>query len=412
MKKLLFTISLLAFISTGILAQPNDQIVIGTIDTIDSEILGEQRKVWVYVPDEGPQDLFTKQTYPVVYLLDGDGHFFSVVGMIRQLSTVNGNTICPKMIVVGIPNTNRTRDLTPTKGTPGHPFVNEAMIAESGGGQKFMSFLKEELIPHIESNYSTAPYRMLIGHSLGGLTVMDAFLKHTDVFNSYVAIDPSMWWSNQQLLKEIKNTPIDQKYEGKYLYLGIANTMDEGMELAEVRKSKDPMSEHIRSILDLDDYLKEKAAPNLKYASNYYPDDSHGSVPLISEYNALRFFFPFYNLKMGPQDFMNPDTDLAAKIENHYKVISKEFGYLVKPEESMLNQMGYQFMGMQLMDKAGKIFTLNTKYYPESFNTFDSLADYFVAAGEKDKAIESYKKALALNENPGSREKLEKLQKE
>jgi predicted alpha/beta superfamily hydrolase len=58
--------------------------------------LGEQQKVWVYVPDGA------NQTNHVVYLLDGDAHFYSVVGMIQQLSSVNGNTMCPKMIVVGI----------------------------------------------------------------------------------------------------------------------------------------------------------------------------------------------------------------------------------------------------------------------------------------------------------------------
>ena len=89
-------------------AQTGNKVEIGTIDSLQSNILGEQRKVWVYVPDGA------NQKYPVVYLLDGDAHFYSVVGMIQQLSSVNGNTMCPKMIVVGIPNTDRTRDLTPT----------------------------------------------------------------------------------------------------------------------------------------------------------------------------------------------------------------------------------------------------------------------------------------------------------
>jgi predicted alpha/beta superfamily hydrolase len=393
-------------------AQSSDQVSLGKVDKIESKILDEERKIWVYVPQEGPEGLYTKQQYPVVYLLDGDGHFFSVAGMIRQLSTINGNTIVPKMIVVAIPNTNRTRDLTPTKGAAGHPFVNEAMIEASGGGEKFMSFIKEELIPHIEANYSTAPYRMLIGHSFGGLTVMNAFLKHTDVFNSYVAIDPSMWWSNQQLLKEIKNTPLDEKFKGKYLYLSIANTMDEGMELQQVLKSEDPMTEHIRSIFELDDYFKEHAAPHIKYAGKFYPKDSHGSVPLISEYDALRFFFPFYELKIGPQDVMDPKRDIVAKIKNHYLKVSEEFGYEVKPDESMLNEMGYQLMQMQMMEKAGDFFKLNTQYYPKSANVYDSLGDYYKAAGEKKEAINNYKKALTLNENPETKAKLEELQKE
>lgn len=133
------------------------------------------------------------------------------------------------MIVVGIPNTNRTRDLAPTKGIP-HPFIDSAMIAASGGGEAFMEFMKKELIPHIEANYPTTPYRMLIGHSLGGITAMSALVNHTDLFNSYVSIDPSMWWSDQQLLKEIKGNANPEKYKNKSLFLGIANTMSEGMD--------------------------------------------------------------------------------------------------------------------------------------------------------------------------------------
>src|SRR4051794_33892297 len=86
-------------------------INIGTIDSIDSKVLNEQRKVWIYVPSSAKN---SKTRYPVVYLLDGDGHFYDLVGMTHQLSSVNGNTLCPEMIVVGIPNTDRTRDLTPT----------------------------------------------------------------------------------------------------------------------------------------------------------------------------------------------------------------------------------------------------------------------------------------------------------
>ncbi len=111
MKKLLPFLLATCF-SINLSAQSNNQVSIGTIDSLQSRILNEQRKVWIYVPDSWKPG--STQRYPVVYLLDGNGHFFSVVGMIQQLSQVNGNTICPEMIVVGIPNTDRTRDLTPS----------------------------------------------------------------------------------------------------------------------------------------------------------------------------------------------------------------------------------------------------------------------------------------------------------
>ena len=113
--KSFFTSAIFALLSLCAHTQTdNNKIVIGKVDSVYSNILGEQRKVWVYVPSGfmGTNDSSTR--FPVVYLLDGDSHFQSVVGVIQQLSEANGNSNFPQMIVVAIPNTDRTRDLTPT----------------------------------------------------------------------------------------------------------------------------------------------------------------------------------------------------------------------------------------------------------------------------------------------------------
>lgn len=241
MKHFLFTFSLIALLNHG-KAQTDNRIIIGKIDSIQSTILNEKRKIWIYVPGGGSLDIYSKQRYPVVYLLDGDGHFSSVVGMMQQLSTVNGNMICPEMIVIGITNTDRTRDLTPTHIDIDPPYMDSASAKTSGGGEKFISFIEKELMPYIESNYPTEPYKMLIGHSFGGLTVMQTFVHHTNLFNSFICIDPSMWWDKQNLLKESKKFLINNKFQGTSLFLGIANTMPEGMNINKVSNdtSADP----------------------------------------------------------------------------------------------------------------------------------------------------------------------------
>jgi predicted alpha/beta superfamily hydrolase len=362
-------------------AQQSNDIVIGKIETIESKILKEERKVWVYVPEQNDDGIFLKKNYPVVYLLDGDAHFYSVVGMIQQLSSVNGNTLCPKMIVVGIPNTNRTRDLTPTKGVV-NPFADSSMIANSGGGDAFMAFIEEELIPQIEEKYPTEPYRMFIGHSLGGLMVMNTLIHKPHLFNAYVSIDPSMWWGNKKLLKEIKGTKFDQKYRNKSLYLGIANTLSEGMDLESVQDDTTFPTEHIRAILELNTLLENDTQKQLSYKGKFYENDDHGSVPLITEYDALRFIFDFYKLKLDMQDYLNPESDLVNKIVDHYKHLSKKFGREIKPEEAYVNGMGYQFMNMQQLNKSEQFFKLNVANYPESFNVYDSLGDFYAATGE------------------------------
>src|ERR1700760_3398129 len=126
---------LLVFISITLRAQTNNQIVIGKADSVYSKILDENRQIWIHVPDNSsPDGIFEKQHYPVIYLLDGWEQNFSVVsGIIELLSGGGGNLSFPKMIVVGIPNTDRTRDLTPTHSFS-MPMMDSSDAMRSGGG--------------------------------------------------------------------------------------------------------------------------------------------------------------------------------------------------------------------------------------------------------------------------------------
>jgi len=407
MKYFLFPFLFLSFFAR---AQTESKIVLGTIDSVDSKILNEKRKVWVYVPNSTGDDSYSKQHYPVVYLLDGDAHFYSVVGMIQQLSSVNGNTVCPQMILVGIPNTDRTRDLTPTHADSGFPYIDSNGTRNSGGGENFISFIEKELMPHIDSAYPTAPYRMLIGHSFGGLTVMNTFFHHTKLFNAYVSIDPSMWWDNKKLLDEGKRLLVNNAYPGQILFLGIANTMNAGMDTLQVQSDTSAVTKHIRSILELNKYLGVNQQNKLRYHYRFYNDDDHGSVPLIAEYDALHFIFSYYKLKLSFDEYVNMNKSVIAKIEKHYEDVSAQLGYKVKLPESTANGFGYQALGMKHYEEAEYLFKLNIANYPESANTYDSLGDLYEAKGDKANAIGSFKKALAIKESADTRKKMEKLQ--
>ena len=390
-------------------AQTNNKIVIGTIDSVQSKLLHEKRKIWVHVPDSGPAGIFAKRRYPVVYLLDGDAHFSSVVGMIEQLSTVNGNMICPEMIVVAIPNTDRTRDLTPTHVDSDPPFMSSGFSKNSGGGEKFISFIEKELIPHIDSLYPTQPYKILIGHSFGGLTVMESLTRHTNSFNAYVAIDPSMWYDKQRFLKETKKALTDKKYDGIPLFVGIANTMNEGMTLLKLQKDTTATTRHIRSIFDLDRHIKATKQNGLRYQSKYYEHDTHGSVPLITEYDALHFIFNDYNLKLTAKDYTDTTTALVDKYEKHFANVSKQLGYKVSPAEGTINYMGYDALNNKHLRKAERFFRLNIMNYPDSYNVYDSYGDFFMAKKDTTDAITQFKKALSLKENAETRQKLDAL---
>lgn len=409
MKKIILFLTL-SILTDLVFAQgkvEKESIVIGKIDSVQSNILGENRKIWVHVPGGVAN---SKERFPVVYVLDGDGHFSSVVGMIQQLSTINGNTMCPKMIVVGIPNTVRTRDLTPTH-MDVDPMMNDsASVRTSGGGEKFISFMEKELMPFIESKYPTAPYKMLIGHSFGGLAVMQTFTHHNSLFNAYISIDPSVWWDNQKLLKETKTFLKNTKLEGKSLYLGIANTMEDGMDIKKVIKDKSKETDHIRAILALQTALESNKKNGLKYRGKYYGEDTHGSAPLITTYDALRFFFDFYPMKFSFKDFMDSTSTLASKYQNHYASLTQKMGYQIKPDESEINYFGYEALKSKYYKRAEGFFKLNLQNYPESSNVYDSYGDYFIAIGDKANAIIQLKKALSIKDNEESRKKLSELE--
>lgn len=408
MKKITFFISfflsaLLAFSQGKV---ENNTIVIGKTDSVNSSILGENRMIWVHVPDGGAAN---KEHYPVVYVLDGNGHFSSVVGLIQQLST-GGNNYCPKMIVVAILNTDRTRDLTPTHIDADPPMMDSAAAKTTGGGENFIAFIEKELMPYIEAKYPTAPYKMMIGHSLGGLMVMQTLIHHTQLFNSYICIDPSMWWDKQTLLKQAEKALAARKFEGKSLFLGIANTLEPGMTIQKVQTDTSGDSRHIRSILKLKAAFEKNRQNGLRIKSRYYPDDSHGSAPLITEYDAIRFFFDFFPMKLGMKDYTDSTGALATKYRNHFSNLSLKMGYTIKPDEEEINFLGYDFLGRKLYKTAGSFFKLNVDNNPGSFNVYDSYGDYFAAIGDKPNAIAQYKKALALKENEDSRKKLKELE--
>lgn len=397
MKRLLYTLAFLAlFLSAQ--AQPG-KIIVGTIDTLHSQILNETREVWVYVPDHNP--VSSKIRYPVLYLLDGNWHFTSVVGMTRQLGYVNGNTLCPELIVVGITNPDRFRDLTPS--------CDSVYSPSSGGNEKFISYIEKELIPYIESRYPTEPYRILIGHSLGGLTVMNTLIYHTQLFNAYVAIDPSVWWKNQSFLKESEKTLSEKKFNNTELYVAIANTLGKDMDTLTVETDTTSNTLHFRSKMQLIHILRNNRQNGLQFYYKYYANDHHGSVPFIATYDALRTIFSYYNLPLTQKDFDDTTMTLPRKIESHYQMISEKMGYQVRPSENFVNALGYNSLMRKNYVQAEYYFRLNVENYPLSFNAYDSYGDFFAATGNKTRAIEMYTKALSLKENPESRTKLHKL---
>lgn len=402
MKYSLLTLILIGLFQIGY-AQNKNQITIGTVDTIHSNILQENRKILIYTPAGVSNDPHGSARYPVVYLLDGESFFHSFTGIVDYLSNTGK---MPEMIVIGITNIDRMRDLTPSHSvywSDGEK--DEKALHTSGGGEKFISFIQNEVIPHIEANYPTAPYRMFVGHSLGGLTVLNALINHPALFNAYVTIDPTVWWDNRALMNQAKSVLAKADYTGKILFYASANTMDKNMDTIRVMKDTANVNVHVRDNLQFRSLLQKNKAAHLAYQWKYYQEDNHPSVPLIAGYDALRFFFKNYEL---PKEI--GDKSLTAEyIKIHYQNVSKLMGYEVKPSQQTVNLLGYGCLSNKQYAEAYSFFKMNIDNYPQSFNVYDSMGDYYLAIGDKKNAIILFTKALGLKDNSDTRKKLKEL---
>lgn len=390
------------------IAQTREPIATGNTDNVYSSILKENRKLLVYAPPYDSTNIFAPQRYPVIYLLDGDTHFLAVKAMIQQLSERTGGMTFPEMIIVGILNTDRNRDLTPTQATAAPGMSGEA-LKRTGGGEQFLSFIQKELIPHIDSLYPTAPYRVLMGHSFGGLTAIYTLLHHPGLFNAYIASDPSLSWDDSKLLKQAKTILQRQSFSGSTLYMAIANTMDKGMDTLRVKKDTTLMSRHIRSILQMAEYLNTDGKNGLREKWSYYPDYNHATLPLVSAYDGLRFIFNAYDFELSIPQFFDSTYTKDSLIDIHYKELSRQMGYRVSPPEIFINNLAYNLQNTKQFKRAYHFFRMNIENYPNSFNVYDSMGDYYAATGDQQKARNYYLKALAIRDFADTRKKLEQL---
>lgn len=427
---------LIIFLQTLVLVRVQAQP--GKTDTLYSKVLGETRTVRIFLPSSYGDTYFYPRRYPVVYLLDGEGLFEPVSSMVRLLSEDRGPLDFPELIVVAIMNTDRLRDLTPTHVTHDlNPMSDSASLSRTGGGEKFLSFIDSELMPHMDSLYRTAPYKIFMGHSLGGLTVINTFLHHTSLFNAYIATDPSMFWDEQKLLHQAKDILRESKFTGKTLFLAIANNLRPGMDTTAVMSdtSHELFSLHVRSIFSLRNAIMavnpqdpdkfvpftgqlpvpEKlplgAKPAFRCSWKFYPDCDHGALPLPAYYDGLRYIFRYYSIYFPFPELFQPTWRADTLIATHFKVISRQMGYKVLPPEALINNIGYQMMGSHQLDRAAYYFQLNIENYPNSFNVYDSMGDLLAAREEKDTAIKCYQQALLLRENADTRKKIEKLRR-
>lgn len=170
-------------------------LTIGQTFELQSAALAETRRINIY--RAAAWDTAPDAALPVLYMPDGGiaEDFLHVAGLL-QVSVGNG-TMRP-FLLVGIENTERRRDLT---GPTENPEDLKA-APRVGGSAKFRSFLRDELIPEINQRYRTTGEKAIVGESLAGLFILETFVLEPELFDTYLAFDPSLWWNHARLLPQ------------------------------------------------------------------------------------------------------------------------------------------------------------------------------------------------------------------
>jgi hypothetical protein len=234
---------------------------------------------------------------------------------------------------------------------------------------------------------------VLIGHSLGGIAAIDALYTMPETFNAYLAIDPSLWWDNRVLLKQARERFSKPGLAGRALYVAQANTITPGDTAVNV---------HFNSIIQFNGILESYNRSGLRYAYKYYPGDSHGSVPMIAEYDGLRFIFDAYNVSLAEA------IEQPSYLTDHFANVSAALGYRVDPPEDVTDLIGRVAVTRDTT-AAIRILEMNAKLYPSSANALTSLGDAWLAKRDTAKAIGYYERAVAMR--PGLQRPKEALRK-
>ncbi|SMF66169.1 alpha/beta hydrolase [Allosphingosinicella indica] len=195
MRRLLLLLATLLLATPAIAEPVAKPIVIGEAYALASKALGGERTVNVWTP---PSYAKGEQRYPVLYLIDGGmAQDFHHISGLAQLGAISWLT--QEFIVVGVETVDRRRELA-------FPVERDAKLrAEyptAGSSDLFRRYLIDEVKPMVEARYRTSGEDVLIGESLAGLFIVETLLKTPDAFDTYIAMDPSLWWDDGRLTDE------------------------------------------------------------------------------------------------------------------------------------------------------------------------------------------------------------------
>jgi predicted alpha/beta superfamily hydrolase len=240
-------------------------LAIGDTFTLVSSVLGENRRINVYNAPAAKDGT----PLPVLYMPDGglEEDFLHIAGLV-QISIASG-TMRPFMLV-GIENTQRRRDLTGPSDDP----EDRKIAPVIGGSEAFRAFIRTELMPAIAARYRTTGETAIVGESLAGLFVMETYFLAPELFDTYIAVDPSLWWNRVSLLAKGAAQLRTRRHANKTLF--VAASGEPGMPA---------LSSRLKAVFDT------AATPGLRFELAAFSEENHRTIYHPAALRAFRTVF-------------------------------------------------------------------------------------------------------------------------
>jgi predicted alpha/beta superfamily hydrolase len=240
------------------------------VSRLRSEALGEGREFLVHLPASYARD--ADRRYPVLYVLDGTSQDLHTAESAALMARIG---VMPEILVVGIPNVSgkgRQRDYTP----PG--LRQDVDEADSPGGRadRFLSFLRTELVPRVEREYRTSPPRMLAGHSRGALLVVYSLIAESSLFSARFAHSPALWRDDDALVAQLERCLATSPSLDGFLYLSLGDAENEKM---------------TKSFAHAVSVLEARAPRSFRWRADRTAGANHRSNPVYATPVGLHLFF-------------------------------------------------------------------------------------------------------------------------
>ncbi|MFW9990834.1 MAG: alpha/beta hydrolase-fold protein [Candidatus Odinarchaeota archaeon] len=355
----------------------NELVTFGNRLKFSSEILGEERPLLIHLPDGYYK---TRDHYPVFYLLNGDyePRFVNTAASIELLS---GTGRIPNMIVIGIADVNHVRDWFPFK----------VQGDKGGGGENALKFITEELMPFVDKNYRTVPYKILAGGSNTAMFTVYALLKKPEAFNAYIAVSPMLGWNSEFFTEMAEKCFAQNSSLDTFLYLTYGT------------KEYDQV---VLSTKDFAKLLEDKAPEGLEWELKILEGEGH--VPLPWVHNSLISMFS--DFEFPQEQFLDEDPD---EIKAFYDILSRKYGFKIKIPEEVLSDLAYELTIKEQLEKSIKVCKLFVEEHPSSSGAQYMQGIVYQKNGDKELAMKSYKKALELDpKNARIESKIKELRQE